>query len=1085
MVTNDLILYIKSELQKGTTKESISSILLSKGWSLEDVNLAFTMTAPVKKSHFFRNIVLAVFLLGILFLGYVSFKYGGKLADFIKDDVITDLKKDLVSQSKITLSGTVVDKSGNPVKDVRVSVDISGNISEAVSTDNLGFYKISSNSDKSITLTFKKNSYVPIHRVLLNQLSDSNVDVVMYSETPFKTVDVNKKMDVSVNGAGLSADAGSFIVKGTDNKAVTAKVSVTPFDPSKSEDLGAFPGDFRGEQTNGSVTNLESFAFAKVQVRNNEDEPLDLAKGKTAEITIPIGESLSSKSPDTIPLWNFDESKGIWVEKGQAKKECNNEGCFYKGKITTIASWWNADMGINNSGAVNPTISFDSDLLKSFKSNVEFNCYDHSVKMSKSLGDGYDPSNGYRPFDNRINVPEGAKTSGNIEDLRRQLTDDTMILRLEDTPPKWVIVPKSSVQGFENYYSEIISPDMNANGDSQWMVSRIIGSAAESAGISGWVIKQRVIGNSTFIQKNGTNYSKYNDIVNYAKSLTGNSDEKIEKIYNKVQDTIIPDSIADNYSIRESLSSGKGVCRHDSAVLANVLSQNGYDTSMVFDKDHMWVRVNDGRNTFDLDPINYGYVKLNPRKTGSSFQVIPVKTNSNKSLPFLPSISKVYAENDSQIAYSPDKEFCSKIGFCLKTDSQTQAGINTNEVFEIWKASGNNWSVTTFFNDQKNNINYDNAKLSISIFGQNRKAEEYSEVFNGHEIYVLHSDFINSDGKLVVIQVISNESVLKNSGLISMFNQNYRMVESTLNSIENNIINTDGLKLKLIGIDYSSETSIPVTLNSEGLIEYINKKSSLFSKPNSKAKIVLESNSIISQPVMIDIPASGNASNVKIQYAGIILPINFIQSENFSDITIKVDENTDGEISKRILLSKWNDNVPLMILVKADQKHEIDIQEAGVSMKKISVPAQAVNKVITLDQIEVKGKPILNTNQNTSASSTLDVGGFGLFNPTNSSGPNPYMNILEKCFTKQELDMILGIGDRTPEEIEKIRNSNIYQYLANPGPRHDEIQRCIDVEGKKLESKMKLYGTQIEVCSSIKDFNKATECMSSAVKLLE
>jgi len=67
---------------------------------------------------------------------------------------------------------------------------------------------------------------------------------------------------------------------------------------------------------------------------------LQLATGKNATVTFPIATATQSTAPATIPLWFFDETKGMWIEQGSATKTGNT----YVGTVSHF-TWWNCDWG--------------------------------------------------------------------------------------------------------------------------------------------------------------------------------------------------------------------------------------------------------------------------------------------------------------------------------------------------------------------------------------------------------------------------------------------------------------------------------------------------------------------------------------------------------------------------------------------------------------------------------------------------------------------------------------------------------------------------------------------------------------------
>jgi len=326
-------------------------------------------------------IILVILVLGVLFFGGGLVPSGQGGGDLNKS---SSFEGPQIAAS-FNLSGTIVDSTWAPVSGVSVVVE--GTIFSSSSGD-MGAYKIDNISvnnieNKKPIITFKKQGFVPIHKLLDKFSASQKIDIELFPEQSFQKVDPAQQINAKMAGASLFSEANSFVVKGTNKSASTANVSLTPFDPTNSEQLNAFPGDFEGVQKDGSTTQIETYGFMKVQVRDDNGNALDLASGKTAEVVMPISVNQNDTAPDSIPLWYFDPSKGTWVERGIATKSCDDSGCYYKGKIDTIASWWNCDKGIENSGEVDARVSGDWSFWKCMANPVD--CF--SNWYSKKFGD--------------------------------------------------------------------------------------------------------------------------------------------------------------------------------------------------------------------------------------------------------------------------------------------------------------------------------------------------------------------------------------------------------------------------------------------------------------------------------------------------------------------------------------------------------------------------------------------------------------------------------------------------------------------------------------------------------------------------
>lgn len=120
----------------------------------------------------------------------------------------------------------------------------------------------------------------------------------------------------------------------------TVTVQVTPIDPAR--DPAAMPGNFLAQPTTGTAaTPIESFGAVKVDIRDAAGRRLDLAANQTATIRVPVS-TRSQDVPATIPLYFFDEDKGLWVQEGTATLQGSGADRYYEGQVRHF-TFWNCD----------------------------------------------------------------------------------------------------------------------------------------------------------------------------------------------------------------------------------------------------------------------------------------------------------------------------------------------------------------------------------------------------------------------------------------------------------------------------------------------------------------------------------------------------------------------------------------------------------------------------------------------------------------------------------------------------------------------------------------------------------------------
>jgi len=203
-------------------------------------------------------------------------------------------------------------------------------------------------SAEGITVTTNETGYFVLSdmpkdaHVLLSITADGYAATV----EPVDTVDgASTFVEVSVLPWGgivtFDAAAGGTVTTGEGASvaippgALDATGEVTAYlawlDAANDATLSALPGDFTTDQ--GET--LESFGAVAIEVRDGLGGLVNLATGQTAAASIPV----STTGTDSIPLWWFDESTGLWVEQGTLTG-CASGTCA--GDLAHF-SWWNAD----------------------------------------------------------------------------------------------------------------------------------------------------------------------------------------------------------------------------------------------------------------------------------------------------------------------------------------------------------------------------------------------------------------------------------------------------------------------------------------------------------------------------------------------------------------------------------------------------------------------------------------------------------------------------------------------------------------------------------------------------------------------
>lgn len=229
-----------------------------------------------------------------------------------------------------TVLGRVVGADGKPVSGVKVRLGKS-----SVQSNANGLYSLETDSKEGVVRFEKSGFLTGLERVQVEKNFSVGLDVVILKRGPKVTIDVDE-------GGVASGPRGSFVripkssLIDADGGKVRGAVDVylTPIDPKQSAELRAAPGDFVTEGDDGR-SQLESFGMLDITIEQN-DAKLNVADGESLEIKVPLPTGTEDPEED-MPLYSFDEERGVWILEGTATLADDGEG--YVGNIPHLSAW--------------------------------------------------------------------------------------------------------------------------------------------------------------------------------------------------------------------------------------------------------------------------------------------------------------------------------------------------------------------------------------------------------------------------------------------------------------------------------------------------------------------------------------------------------------------------------------------------------------------------------------------------------------------------------------------------------------------------------------------------------------------------
>ncbi len=157
--------------------------------------------------------------------------------------------------------------------------------------------------------------------------------------------------------AKITIPENAFVLPNGQPATGAVTVAFTPSDITAA-DLNAMPANGVARDAQGNIVNLISVGMITATFTNAAGQKLQLAAGKTADIQmdLPIDSINNQKLQvgSSIPMWHFDEAKGLWVEEGVGQVVASLLSATGLAVHATVShfSTWNWDFKFENAGSV-------------------------------------------------------------------------------------------------------------------------------------------------------------------------------------------------------------------------------------------------------------------------------------------------------------------------------------------------------------------------------------------------------------------------------------------------------------------------------------------------------------------------------------------------------------------------------------------------------------------------------------------------------------------------------------------------------------------------------------------------------------
>ncbi|MFK7771820.1 MAG: carboxypeptidase regulatory-like domain-containing protein [Saprospiraceae bacterium] len=240
-------------------------------------------------------------------------------------------------QVNTSLAGQVVDKDNTPITNALVSFG-----TETITTDENGIFTFENVTvlENRAYVKVEKDGYFHGSRTFFAYANQrSNVKISLLEKTIQGTVGASGGTVTTPEGVKLEFPANAVVDVNGNPYTGTVQVAAQYLDPTADNIESIMPGDLRGITTENVEEGLTTYGMVAVELLGSNGDLLNVADGKTVQLTMPVGNTQLSSAPAEIPLWYFDETSGVWKEEGKATLQGNE----YVGDVSHF-TFWNCDV---------------------------------------------------------------------------------------------------------------------------------------------------------------------------------------------------------------------------------------------------------------------------------------------------------------------------------------------------------------------------------------------------------------------------------------------------------------------------------------------------------------------------------------------------------------------------------------------------------------------------------------------------------------------------------------------------------------------------------------------------------------------
>jgi hypothetical protein len=333
----------------------------------------------------------------------------------------------------IFLKVIVEDEDGKPMQGVQI---VAGN--QTHSSDPNGhcfFNNISINKDFAL-ISAQKNGFFKGFRtfpVTTGAFNTASITLVKKPAPVNFSASQGGELLLENNTIKLSFPPNAIVDRMGKTHADNVQVYAKYIDPRADDFSSIMPGTLVGLTENNTMSGMISYGMLNVELTDMSGNPLQLAEGKSAKITMPA----ILDAPDIMPYWHFNETYGVWVQAGKT----NKKGQSFEFDAYSFSAW-NLDIFVDdgeedvtidiiderNIGVPNKKVQVFSDGNFTHKSVVV-----HTDEQGRFRVLHVPRQLGFRLFTRCENIDRTSSVTTPITSVNISLTNKTQLYQLNGT----------------------------------------------------------------------------------------------------------------------------------------------------------------------------------------------------------------------------------------------------------------------------------------------------------------------------------------------------------------------------------------------------------------------------------------------------------------------------------------------------------------------------------------------------------------------------------------------------------------------------------------------------------------------------